>query len=39
MNYVLAFGNINYHESIRYYFAFSQERRKLIWNNKHGNNM
>lgn len=26
-------------KSIRYYFAFSQERRKLIWNNKHGNNM
>ena len=26
-------------KSIRYYFAFSQEPRKLNWNNKHGNNM
>ena len=24
---------------IRYYFAFSQEPRKLYWNNKHDNNM
>ena len=26
-------------QSIRYYFAFSQEPRKLYWNKKHENNM
>ena len=28
-------GEIRTNESIRYYFALSQEPRKLVWNNKH----